>query len=102
MPRLADPRVAARFAANLRRLRVAADLSQEELSFRAGVHRTQISLMESGDRVPRFDTLVRLIGALGVDHAALFDGIAWEPHEFTPHGYSLGRREDGDGAAEEA
>jgi transcriptional regulator with XRE-family HTH domain len=93
--------LAGRFAANLRALRTEAGLTQEEVAFRAGVHRTQISLMESGERMPRFDTLVRLVGALGVDHGALFAGIAWEPHEFTPHGYSVEPRGDDDRAAEE-
>jgi transcriptional regulator with XRE-family HTH domain len=57
--------------------------------------------MESGQRLPRFETLVRLVGALGVDHRRLFEGIAWEPHEFMPHGYSVESREDDDRTAEE-
>jgi len=75
-----DRRLAARFAANLRRLRDEADLTQEELAFRAGIHRTQVSLMEAGERLPRYETLVRLVGGLGVEAADLFDGIAWTPH----------------------
>lgn len=94
--------LAERFAANLRGLRAEAGLTQEEVAFRAGVHRTQISLMEGAERLPRFETLVRLIGALGVDHGALFAGIAWEPHEFTRHGYSVEPTEAGDDAAQEA
>jgi transcriptional regulator with XRE-family HTH domain len=47
--------MAERFAANLRRLREAAGLSQEELAFRAQIHRTQISLLETGQRLPRFE-----------------------------------------------
>jgi transcriptional regulator with XRE-family HTH domain len=68
-----------RFAANLVKARQAADLSQEELAFRAAIHRTQISLLENGNRLPRFETLVKLAGALGVSVADLTDGIAWEP-----------------------
>jgi transcriptional regulator with XRE-family HTH domain len=71
------------------------------VAFRAGVHPTQISLMECGERLPRFQTLVRLVGALGVAHGRLFAGIAWEPQEFTPHGYSVESKEDDDRAAEE-
>jgi transcriptional regulator with XRE-family HTH domain len=94
--------VAERFAANLRALRDDADLTQEELSFRAGVHRTQISLMESAERLPRFETVAKLVGALGVDHGALFAGIAWEPHEFRPGGFSVESEEGGGHATEKA
>jgi transcriptional regulator with XRE-family HTH domain len=68
-----------RFASNLVRLRGAADLSQEELAFRAAVHRTQISLLENGRRMPRVHTLVCLAGALGVTPNDLLEGIDWEP-----------------------
>jgi transcriptional regulator with XRE-family HTH domain len=74
-----SPAMPAHFAANLRRLREAACLSQEEMAFRAGIHRTQISLLERGDRMPRVSTLVRLAGSLGVTPDDLLDGIAWEP-----------------------
>ncbi|MFT3864492.1 MAG: helix-turn-helix transcriptional regulator [Solirubrobacterales bacterium] len=81
-----DRPLAARFATNLRRLRAEADLTQEELAFRAGIHRTQISLMEAGERLPRYETLVRLRGALGVEAADLFEGIAWTPNVETKGG----------------
>jgi len=68
-----------RFAANLRALRTAAGLSQEELSFRASVHRTQISLLENGDRLPRFETLIKVAGALEATPNDLTAGIRWEP-----------------------
>jgi transcriptional regulator with XRE-family HTH domain len=73
------PQPSLRFSANLRRLRGAAGLSQEELSFRAAVHRTQISLLEGGHRMPRVHTLICLAGALGVTPNDLLDGIVWEP-----------------------
>ena len=77
MARLRPP--SARFAANLRRLRGVAGLSQEDLAFRAGIHRTQVSLLEGGRRMPRVFTLVCLAGALGVTPNDLLDGIVWEP-----------------------
>lgn len=40
--------IAARFGENLARLRRGADLSQEELSVRASLHRTEISQLERG------------------------------------------------------
>jgi transcriptional regulator with XRE-family HTH domain len=68
-----------RFAANLIEQRRASGLSQEELAFRAAVHRTQISLLEGGNRLPRFETLIKLAGALEVSVEALTEGIVWEP-----------------------
>jgi transcriptional regulator with XRE-family HTH domain len=68
-----------RFAANLRRLRKAVGISQEELSFRAAIHRTQVSLLEGGHRLPRALTLVQLAGALEATPNDLLDGIVWEP-----------------------
>jgi transcriptional regulator with XRE-family HTH domain len=77
MPEIPQP--SRRFAANMRRLREDADISQEELAFRAALHRTQISLLENGHRMPRVFTLVCLAGALGVTPNDLLDGIVWEP-----------------------
>ena len=68
-----------RFASNLRALRKARGLSQEELSFRASIHRTQVSLLERGDRLPRFETLIRLAGALEATPNDLTAGITWDP-----------------------
>jgi transcriptional regulator with XRE-family HTH domain len=77
---MASP-MSARFAANLRRLRDHADISQEELAFRCAIHRTQISLLEGGHRMPRVETLVKLAGGLGATPNDFLDGIAWEPIE---------------------
>jgi transcriptional regulator with XRE-family HTH domain len=81
--------ISGRFARNLFELRRAADLSQEELAFRATIHRTQISLMESGGRLPRLDTLVKLAGALECSVAELTVGMAWEPSFNTPGGMRI-------------
>ena len=40
--------------------------------------------MESGERLPRLETLIKLVGALGVTCDALLDGITWEPVVSTP------------------
>lgn len=66
-----------RFGANLKRARRNAGLSQEELGRKSEVHRTQISNMEIGKRLPRLDTLLKLIGALEIPAAILFEGLAW-------------------------
>jgi len=79
--------VAERFTHNLLRARKSADLTQEEIAFRAALHRTEIGLLERGLRIPRIDTLVKLAGALGVEPAALLDGIAWHPGDYRPGGF---------------
>jgi transcriptional regulator with XRE-family HTH domain len=71
--------VAVGFGENLRRCRRRAGLSQEELSFRSSVHRTDISKIERGESLPRTDTLLKLAGGLGVPPHELLDGLAWEP-----------------------
>lgn len=73
--------VAAFFAANLRRVRKAADLSQEELGLLSSLHRTEVGLLERGARVPRIDTLVKLAAALDVPPVRLLAGIRWMPPE---------------------
>lgn len=64
------------FAENLRRLRRAAGLSQEQLGFEAKIHRTEIGFLERGDRDPQLKTLVRLARGLDVPLSDLIDGIA--------------------------
>jgi transcriptional regulator with XRE-family HTH domain len=71
--------VTERFGENLLRIRQARKLSQEALAFQAGIHRTQISTFESGQRQPLLGTLVRLAGALEVNVETLLEGIAWQP-----------------------
>ncbi len=67
-----------RFAVNLRRTRLERRLSQQDLASRSRLHRTEISLLERGEREPRLSTLVRLAHALDVPVSALLDGIGQE------------------------
>jgi transcriptional regulator with XRE-family HTH domain len=67
-----------RFAVNLRRARLKAEISQEELGFRCDLHRTEISLLERGGREPRLGTIVKLASALGVKPEDLCTGISWD------------------------
>jgi transcriptional regulator with XRE-family HTH domain len=53
-------------------------LSQENLAERAGIHRTQITLIEAGRRQPRIETVLKLAGALEVSMESLFEGIRWD------------------------
>jgi transcriptional regulator with XRE-family HTH domain len=64
----------ARFAANLRRLRITAGISQEALADRCGLHRTEISLLERAGREPRLTTIVKLARALDVEPVELLAG----------------------------
>jgi transcriptional regulator with XRE-family HTH domain len=73
----APSEVAERFGVNLRRLRIKANLSQERLALLAGLHRTEVSLLERGRREPRIGTVVRLAGPLEVSSNDLLDGLAW-------------------------
>jgi len=56
---------------NIRRLRLATGLSQEELADRAGLHRTYISSVERGERNVSVDNIFLLARALGVEAADL-------------------------------
>jgi transcriptional regulator with XRE-family HTH domain len=71
--------IAARFGENLSHCRKQADLSQEELSVRASLHRTEISQLERGLRIARIDTLIKLVASLEVSADELLVGIDWEP-----------------------
>lgn len=96
-----DPRVAHQFGANLRRVRRRAGLSQEEVGFRASLHRTEVGLLERGARVPRIDTLVKLAAVLGIRiDCSLLDGITWKPgSRWTPAGaFTIASREELEGS----
>ncbi len=60
-----------RFGENLKRQRIEAGLSQEALGRSCRLHRTEISLLERGERDPRLSTIVRLARCLDVPPAAL-------------------------------
>lgn len=69
--------VAGQFGDNLARCCKRADMSQDELSLMASVHRTEISQLERGLRIARIDTLAKLYGSLEVDPGDLLVGIVW-------------------------
>jgi transcriptional regulator with XRE-family HTH domain len=62
--------------ANVRRLRIAAGLSQAALSERMGVDRAYLSGLEKGERNPTVVTLWHVAKALEVKVRALFDDPA--------------------------
>ncbi len=70
--------IAERFGANLVRERKRSGLSQEEISKRAGLHRTEIGYLERGIRLPRLDTILKLAGGLEIQPCDLLDGMVWK------------------------
>lgn len=75
--------IAARFGANVARCRKRAGISQEQLSVRASLHRTEVSQIERGMRLCRIDTLLKLTGSLGVTPDELLAGMDWMPGAMT-------------------
>ncbi len=66
----------------VRKRRLALNLSQEELAYRAGVHRTYLSDIERGARNITVTVLARIAEALEVRVSRLFrltEDIAYEP-----------------------
>ena len=77
--RKADRAAMKRLGKNIWRLRRREGYSQDDLALMCALHRTEISLLERGGRIPRADTLIKLAGALGVRVEQLLDGIEWIP-----------------------
>jgi transcriptional regulator with XRE-family HTH domain len=67
-----------RFSANLKRARRRAGISQAELGAMTGLHRTEISFLENAKRMPRLDTLLKLVCALEIPADDLLEGMAWK------------------------
>jgi transcriptional regulator with XRE-family HTH domain len=63
-----------RFARNVADARRQAGLTQEEVSARSGVHPTEVSRIERGERDVRVSTVYRLAEALGTSPGSLLDG----------------------------
>ena len=66
--------LASLFGDEIRKIRLETNLSQEELAYRAGVHRTYISQLERGLKTPSLDVVFRLCAALDQ-----------EPHKLIKH-----------------
>lgn len=61
--------------ANIRRVRLAANLSQMALADRCGLHFTEISRLELAERDPRLTTVVKVARGLEVTASDLLDGV---------------------------
>jgi transcriptional regulator with XRE-family HTH domain len=68
----------------IRRIRREEELSQEALADYAEIHRTQITVIEHGVRLPRIDTVIKLAGGLDIPACELIDTIWWERRGHQP------------------
>ena len=57
------------FGTELRRLRLKAGLTQEEVSARANVTREYVSMLEAGKNSPTIEVFIRLVRAVGASPA---------------------------------
>jgi transcriptional regulator with XRE-family HTH domain len=59
----------------IRKARLAADLTQEELAFKSDVSRNYVSLLELNEKSPTVETLTRICKALSVKPSVLLARI---------------------------
>jgi transcriptional regulator with XRE-family HTH domain len=78
---MAEEMLARRFGELVRRLRQERGYSQEEFSFRVGLHQTYISSVERGERNVTIQTADRIAKALGTKLSELFGELERESDE---------------------
>lgn len=76
---MAEEELAKRFGELVRRLRQAKGYSQEDFSFRVGLHQTYVSSVERGERNVTIGTANRIARALGTTLADLFGDLERRP-----------------------
>jgi transcriptional regulator with XRE-family HTH domain len=72
-------------------IRAARGISQEELGFRAEMHRTNVGQLERGERVPRLDSATKIASALGVSVDVLVEEIDWKPPALRAGGFAYSK-----------
>lgn len=70
-----DQRLARKFGAVLKQLRIKNELSQEALAFESGMDRTFISMLERGVRQPTLETIFRISKVLGIEPSSLIKRV---------------------------
>ena len=70
-----DPALQEALGKVIRRRREARHVSQEQLGFQAGLHRTYVSMLERGLRNPSLTVISKLSGALGTTMASLLGAV---------------------------
>lgn len=63
-----------KFGARIRELRKQQDLSQEELAFKADLHRTYIGMIERAEKNITLINVEKIANALNIDIKELFNG----------------------------
>jgi DNA-binding XRE family transcriptional regulator len=76
MGKASDEPIGVRFGHSLLEVRRRIGLSQGRLAGGAGLHRTEIGVLENGQRAPRIDTLVSPANAPTISPMTLLEGIA--------------------------
>lgn len=61
------------FGARIVTLRKKAGITQEELSFRCGIHRAYMGTIERGEKSVTLDTVVKIANGLNIEIKELFD-----------------------------
>ncbi len=63
------------FGSNVRKQRLAKEMSQEGLAALTNLHRTYIGGIERGERNPSLLNIIKIAGALNISISSLFEGI---------------------------
>lgn len=71
----------------IRQLREAIGISQEELAYRAGLHRTYIGGVERGECNLGVENLIRIARALEVSPTALLENVSKQGEKFAVAGF---------------
>ena len=72
------------FGRVLRKLRLNAGLTQEQLGFEADIRRTYVSILELGQQQPSLSTIIKLAQALNISSANLMSLVEKEISEVRP------------------
>lgn len=84
---MGEEELAKRFGELVRRLRQERGYSQEDFSFRVGLHQTYVSSVERGERNVTIGTANKIARALGITLAGLFGELergSGDPGDETP------------------
>lgn len=72
------------FGKEISRLRGRLGISQEELGFRTGLHRTYVSQLERGLKSPTLGVILKLSRTLGISAAKLVSNVEKKTRQANP------------------